>query len=206
MGTLTWGHRCSALWIWGSAWRRSRLPAHTAPGWCLQWSWTCQTWPGRTLSWCYFHHLEGKKGSVWWVDNTITRKQCEVGKKRFPGAIDWVSLENILLSSYGNNECLMQERGNGGRRGCWSRWNVPESLLPSPSATFSTTGNLDMQNKWTLVRWQTCILFIKKCFVFYLSTVQTLSSSYSSCRRLLSRPHQSHTCLYHYLRQREQAF
>lgn len=56
---LTWGHSCSALWIWGSAWQRSRLPAGIAPVWCLQWNWTCQTWPGRTQGMSYFHHLKG---------------------------------------------------------------------------------------------------------------------------------------------------
>lgn len=60
---LTWGHSCSALWIWGSAWQGDRLPARTAPVWFLRWNWTCQTWPGRTVgvSWCCFHHLGEQK-------------------------------------------------------------------------------------------------------------------------------------------------
>lgn len=58
---LTWGHSCSALWISRSAWQRSRLPADIAPIWCLQWNWTCQTWPGRTQGTSYFHHLKGNR-------------------------------------------------------------------------------------------------------------------------------------------------
>lgn len=66
MHTLTWGHSCSAPWIWESAWQRSRLPADIAPVWCLQWNWTCQTWPGRILrmSCCCFHHLKGNLFTV----------------------------------------------------------------------------------------------------------------------------------------------
>lgn len=64
--TLTWGHSCFALWIWETARQGVLPPAHTAPEWCLQWSWTCQTWPGRTqgVSWFYLHHLERVKVAV----------------------------------------------------------------------------------------------------------------------------------------------
>lgn len=128
MHKLTWGHSCSALWIWGSAWRRSRPPADTAPVWCLRWSWTCQTWPGRTLgmSWCCFHHLKGKKrnslmGNYMKAAWDGKRRDSVIFflRKHWEGFLlvemTWVASGNILLSSYGNNKCLTQERerGNG---------------------------------------------------------------------------------------------
>lgn len=96
MHKLTWGRSCSALWIWGSAWRRSRLPADTVRVWCRLWSWTCRTWPGitrRMSRCCCYRHLEGKD-----------RVQC-----------GWLPLRKPLVSCHGTKMWrLIQERGRSG--------------------------------------------------------------------------------------------
>ena len=174
MHILTWGHSCSALWIWGNAWRRSRPPAGTAPGRCHQWNWTCQTWPGRTLETSYCHHLqtEGRFNGFTGVIGENCKKGREGGEQSVSGyekALDWwegVSefmngIRGTFYSAPSGNIGLTQKAGEGeggdaGVERMWFTWvtfasSLRHRLYNWEMERANETGVRDDAGRWSVI-------------------------------------------------------